>query len=214
MSSEQVSLRKPFLESVTNITTSFLYSYNSLMQLKDSRVQNARTNAGPTVLDFMGYDSHSATYIHASARFWPTNSTEASLHIDTFSPSDVYFIGAHDFLLATLSGTNAILNSVMPAELRHRLGDITASDKPLDTPTVDATLLQLFAFHRKYAKQYGYPDGNVGPPYVIYRISTTNVTQIYYGGGTTGSDEMAVGIVVGAMVLMLVIGIVIFALKG
>jgi len=213
MSSEQVASRKPFLESVTNITTRFLSSYNSLMQLKDSHVKNTRTEAGPTVLEFIGYDPHTATYMDATTRFWPTNSTEANLHIDSISPSYFSLIGTQDFLMATLSGKYANLKSLMPEELRQRLGNIAASDKPLDTPTVDATVLQLFAFHRKYAKQYGYPDGNVGPPYVIYRISTTNVTRIYFGGGNMGSDETVVGIIVVAIVLILIVGPLILALK-
>jgi hypothetical protein len=213
MSSEQVALHKPFLESVTNITTCFLSSYNSIMQLKDDRVKNARTGAGPTILEFMGYDTHTATYIHVSARFWATNSTEASLHIDSISPSYFYLIGVQDFLMATLSGKYANLKSLMPKELRQRLGDLAASDKQMDSPTVNATVLQLFAFHRKYAKQYGYPDGNVGPPYVIYRISTTNVTRIYYGGGRMDSDESVVCTIVATIVLIFIVGLLIFVLK-
>jgi hypothetical protein len=52
----------------------------------------------------------------------------------------------------------------------------------------------MYHLHKKYSKAYGYGEGLIGPPYVIYKITPTNTTQIYYGNGrTTGFIEVKPG---------------------
>jgi len=106
------------------------------------------------------------------------------------------------------------IKSLMSEGLARALSPPPSADTELQVKTTCDSILRLYDLHTKYSKLYKYDDGLVGPPYVVYRISTTNATRVFYGHGLATSDEEFLGVLIFLIVLILIVGVLIFAFQA
>jgi len=203
-----------FSDSVTNILNRFAPVYKSFMDLVETNSYTNHEQFDETDIYFIGYDTTTATFCQSTARFPPIAPYTFTLEKVLIPKSSIRFLGEYGFLSALMRGDDARLKPLKSEALIAALSPPPSADKELQARTICGAILQLYALHIKYSKQYKYDPGLVGPPYVIYRVSTNNATRIYYGNGSATSDETVVDILLCLTVVLLIVGIIIFALRS
>lgn len=211
---EEYARHELFSDSVTNILNRFQPVYRSFINLIET---NSITNHEPfdeTDIYIIGYDTAAAEFCEAKARFRPIAPYTFTFGKVSIPASNVAFKGEYGFLGALMRGDDPRLKPLKSKALMSALSPPSSATKDVQAKTICGGILQLYALHTKYAKRYNYDDGLVGPPYVIYRIGTNNVTRIYFGNGSTNSDKSVVDILLCLIVIVLIVGVIIFSLRG
>jgi hypothetical protein len=216
MAKEEQAKHELFSDSVTNILNRFAPVYKSLMELQLSIANNAtnRERFDDTDIYFVGYDSSSTSFCQITARFPPLPPHNFVLERLAIPTSSIHFIGEYGFLSALMRGDDPRLKPLKSAALLRGLSPLPVVSSDLQAKTISDAILQLYGLHTKYSKRYNYDDGLVGPPYVIYRVSTNEVTRVYYGNGLATPDEEFLGILIFLIVLCVIIGAPIFAFRA
>ena len=212
LGTEEYAKHQLFSDSVTNILNRFQVVYRSFMNLIET---NSITNHEPfdeTDIYFIGYDTKAATFYQTKARFLPLAPYPFTLDQIRVPESSVSFFGEYRFLSALMRGDDPRIKHLKSEALLQELSPPSSATKDQQAKSICRAILQMYALHTKYSKQYKYDDGFVGPPHIIYRIDTNSVTRIYYGSGSTTSDEDVVAILLCLIVIVLIVSVVVFAL--
>jgi hypothetical protein len=200
-------------DSATNILNRFSLVHKSLISILETNDYYTNHERLETDIYFFGYDISAAAFYKSTARFPPFAPYTFNFRKESFPDSSISFIGEYGFLTGLMRGDDPRIKSLKSKALIAALSPSASADKDMQAKMISRAILQLYALHTKYTKRYNYDDGLVGPPYVIYRISTNDVTRIYYGNGLTTSDENVLGIVVCVIVFVLIAGIIVYALR-
>jgi hypothetical protein len=212
ISTEQLAKHQGAIQSMTNVMSQFDGYYNHVIMIPELRGYAESNNTG---LFFAGYDEKDhKDFFEAVAIYTPPNSNGPSLDVYSVPDRFVIIMGKTNFFASMLLGRDPRLVSPESLRLTMTLSNFE-NFKPLETlatTNFPSLLLTMFRLQSTYAVKNSY-EGGVGPPYIVYRITPTNVTQVYYGNGATDSDELVVGTLLSAIVTVLVVGLLIIALK-
>jgi hypothetical protein len=214
IASEEYAKHLPFTHNLTNILDSFSSTYRSLMSIVETNGYTNHEQFDETDIYYIGYDPESARFSKFTARFSPNAPHSFDLRTDSIPESTINFMGEYGFLLALMWGNDSRLKQLKSETLTKALSPPLTADTDLEAKTICGGILQLYALHTKYSKHFEYDDGLVGPPYVVYRVTTNSVTRIYYGRGLVNDDERVLGVLLCAIMIVLLVGILIFVLKA
>jgi hypothetical protein len=202
---QEFARHRPFSENVTNILNHFEFIYRSLMDLL---VTNNVTNVeslDKTDVYFIGYDTSSRSFCQISSHFRPLSPYGVVLERVPIPMSSMGFMGEYGFLSALIRNDDPRLKALRTKALGAALSPPLSIKPELETKAVCGGILQLYALHNKYSKLFNYDAGLVGPPYVIYKISTNNVICAYYGSSLAKPDEIFLFILISFVVLFVVV---------
>jgi hypothetical protein len=214
IATEEYAHHQLFSDSVTNILNRFTPVYKSLMELIATNSVTNHERFDDTDIYFAGYDSSSASFCQITARFLPLPPHDFVLEKIAIPASSISFFGEYGFLSALMRGNDPRLKPLKTEALAAALSPPPSANNDLQAKTISGAILQLYALHTKYSKLYNYDDGLVGPPYVIYQVSTNSVTRVYYGSGLATQDETFLCILLFLIVLFLIIGVIGYAFRA
>jgi hypothetical protein len=209
VSTEQLAKHQGAIQSMTNVMSQFGSYYSHLIMIPELRRYAESNNTG---LFFAGYDEKDhKDFFQATAIFTPPDTNGPDLSVYSVPDHFTIIMGKTNFFISMLLGTDPRLVTPESQRLTMTLSNFE-NFRPVETTNFSRVLLTMFKFQTTSAVKNSY-EGGVGPPYIIYRITPTNVTQVYYGNGKTDSDELAVGTLLSGIVTALIVGLLIIALK-
>jgi hypothetical protein len=214
IAAEEYAKDQLFSESATNILDHFSSVYKSLMVLFETNGYDMRKIPDETDIYFFGYDSVADAFYQLTARFPPVAPYNFDLEKEPLPGSSIGFFGESRFLAALMRGDDPRVKALQTKALSDGLNPSPSTNENMQEKAISAAILNLYALHIRYARSYNYNDGMVGPPYAIYRISTNSVTRIYYGNGFPTSDESLTNFLLCAVVAVLIVSVIIFALRS
>jgi hypothetical protein len=214
IATEEFAKQESFSRSLTNTLSRFAIEYKSLMELLETNTYLAQQQFDDTDIYFMGYDPTTATFYNSEAHFHPIAPYKFDLNTVSIPASTITFKGEFAFLSALMRGDDPRLKALRSEAFDTAFPPDSSAGDGLQAKAISDRILRLFALHTEYSKRYNYDHGLVGPPYVVYRISTNDVKRVYYGNGFATSDEKFVNILIILIVLLVIVGVIILGYRA
>jgi hypothetical protein len=135
-------------------------------------------------LSFAGYDPSTKAFFHQTYYFQGTNEVSGKT-VFNFGPNlngaSVGFQGEYHFLAALVYGHDKKLAELCSEKYRRDIGELLAPQTAIPEQRLLDCFLEMFRLHKQHASQLGYDKGAIGEPYVVYKVTTQEITQIAGG---------------------------------
>jgi hypothetical protein len=219
ISSQEYERHESLTQSGVNVLYQFKDWYGKCVAL-GMRNEMPNEKQVETSLLFVGYDPELNGFVERLDQFLPSahNGFQVRLTNNNSIPKGYMRLLGESSFLSNILGNFIVehdpkLTALLPEEVRLSVSNLMCTEKQLDTPVVIDAILRLYALDRRYAKQYFPQEGHVGPPYLIYQITKTNVTRIYSGDGNVTFDHSILIFVVGLIAFILIILLLLLIVK-
>lgn len=176
---EEYPQAKPLGAKIMAICDNFQTAHKNYLEKLKSAGVSLSPDHQETVLYFAGYDSLQTNFAGVQYVFG-TNMTSQGMFergANNFE-APIAIFGEADFLSA-IDSTN---NDLRLKEIRSKLPDTFMQmwdETPLSEKEMTDLILQLFQLHKTYAASFIRDEGNIGEPYVIYKITKDRVGRIH-----------------------------------
>ncbi len=176
---EEYSEAKPTSDKVLSIHDNFETAHQAYLKKAKSDGISLLPEDQGTRLYFVGYDDSKSNFVGITTVF-RTNATDSDV---VFVRGANYFgppiteMGEAKFINAATSSDDPKfkdIRSKIPKTFYQAL-----YGTPLSEGDVVNLILQLFRLHKEYASSFYKDEGNIGEPYVIYKITKDGVKKVH-----------------------------------
>jgi hypothetical protein len=173
--------KEPLQSKMSNVVNTLSREFTSDLELRRKRMPPASLGGFTTYVCFAGYDDSRKAFFLSEFELSATNPAVVSTGLRLNSTFDREWLVAQGetTFLGALKKDDPKAVSLLSADGKTTLRDIRSPDGVVPQTQMVGLILELFRLHKEHAAEFPPDQGRIGEPYVIFKITRTNMSQVY-----------------------------------